>query len=547
MQTSHALAKRGCEINLIMGRNEFDLAADALPYYSLEPNPNLHLHTVCMLRREGKQKIHVSWNGIFHIACLLKIRKMLREKQFHALYTRHPNIADFFLKHRRSLKMPIIFEAHEIFHLTTERKDKIQKMKAQEARIYSKVDGIVTTTKELKDQLKKTFHISSDIAVIPNGVNIEFFESSLEKVKIGRILYVGQLYPWKGVDTLLKAMCFVPKGELHIVGGDKQQIDDLILQADRLSISNRVFFHGHVSPHEVRDFLKSASVVVHPLAKKNTKDAEFSSPLKMFEYMAARIPIVASDLPGIREILTDQVSALLVPPDDPKVLAKGIQLMLDDPKLRQRLSDNAYETVQQHSWAKRAERIEQYILDIHHIKKGQHGKQVDKSHYQFNRYMHKRRWISSWYQLKELMSVQSQKILEVGPGSGVFKQIASMSGVDVKTFDIDEELHPDYIGSVLQMPFENEAFETVCAFQMLEHLPYEHSLKAFQEFKRISSKNIIISLPDARRVWTWIIQLPWGTIEVFIPKPQIRPEKHIFKGQHYWEINKRGFPLKKNY
>ncbi len=64
-------------------------------------------------------------------------------------------------------------------------------------------------------------------------------------------------------------------------------------------------------------------------------------------------------------------------------------------------------------------------------------KQVDKSHYQFNRYMHKRRWISFWYQLKELMSVQTQKILEVGPGSGVFKQIAFMSGVDVKTFDID--------------------------------------------------------------------------------------------------------------
>ena len=325
-----------------------------------------------MLRREGKQKIHVSWNGIFHFACLLKIRKMLREKQIHALYTRHSNIADFFIRHRRSLKMPIIFEAHEIFHLTTERKDKIQKMKAQEARIYSNVDGIVTTTKELKDQLKNIFHISADIAVIPNGVNIEFFESSLEEVRTGRILYVGQLYPWKGVDTLLKAMCFVPKGELHVVGGDKKKIDELILQAGKLNISNRVFFHGQVSPHKVRDFLKSASVVVHPLAQ--TKDAEFSSPLKMFEYMAARTPMVASDLPGIREILTDKISALLVPPDNPAALAEGIKTILEDTAIGKRLADNAHKIVQQHSWAKRAERIERYILDIHHIKKGQHGK-----------------------------------------------------------------------------------------------------------------------------------------------------------------------------
>ncbi len=374
IQTSHALAKRGCEIDLIMGRNEFDLTADVLPYYSLEPHSNLHLHTVSMLRREGNQKIHVSWNGIFHFACLFKIRKMIKEKKYHALYTRHPNLADFFLAHRHSLKMPIIFEAHEIFHLTTERKDKIQRMKAQEARIYSKVDGIVAITQGLKNQLEKIFTISTQISVIPSGVNIDFYEGTGEEKNAGKILYVGQLYPWKGVGALLEAMCYVTEGELHVVGGEKKQIDDLIMKSKNLGISNRVFFHGQVSPQDVKNFIKDASVAVHPLAQKDTAYAEFSSPMKIFEYMAARIPIIASDLPGIREILTDQVSALLVPPDDSKALAKGIQLMLDDPKLRQRLSDNAYETVQQHSWAKRAEWIEQYILDIHHIKKGQHGK-----------------------------------------------------------------------------------------------------------------------------------------------------------------------------
>ncbi|MFA5321608.1 MAG: glycosyltransferase family 4 protein [Smithella sp.] len=367
-QTSHALAKRSCEVELILGKNEYDLLSDVLPYYSLEPHPNLHLHTACMLRREGKQKIHVSWNGIFHFASLFKIRKLVREKKYHALYTRHPNIADFFLRYRKALSLPIIFEAHEIFHLTTERQDKIQKMRAQEARIYSQVDGIVATTKELKDQLEKTFPVSTKIAVIPNGVNIEFYENASGDAKSERILYVGQLYPWKGVDTLLEAMRYVPKGESHVVGGGKKQIDDLMIKAGNLGISNRIFFHGQVSPHKVRDFLKSAAVVVHPLAKKNTKDAEFSSPLKMFEYMAAHIPIVASDLPGIREILTDQVSALLVPPDNPQALAKGIQSIIDDPALGKRLADKAHEIVQQHSWDKRAERIEQYILDVHNAK-----------------------------------------------------------------------------------------------------------------------------------------------------------------------------------
>jgi glycosyltransferase involved in cell wall biosynthesis len=366
VQTSHALAKRGCEVDLILGRNEFDLLTDVLPYYSLEPHPRLHMHTACMLRREGKQKIHVSWNGIFHFTSLLKIRKLVQEKSFHILYTRHLNVADFFLRHRKSLKLPIIFEAHEIFHLTTERQDKIQKMQVQERRIHSQVDGIVATTKELKDQLEKIFPISTQIAVIPNGVNVDFYEGTEKEGKDGTILYVGQLYPWKGVDTLLEAMRYLAERKLHIVGGEKKQIDDLTDKANQMGISDRVYFHGQVPPQKVKDFLKSASVAVHPLARKNTNDAEFSSPLKLFEYMAARIPIVASNLPGIREILTDKVSVLMVHPDDPKALAKGIKSILDDPVLGKRLADRAYETVRQHSWAKRAERIEQFIGDIIH-------------------------------------------------------------------------------------------------------------------------------------------------------------------------------------
>lgn len=365
-QTAHALAQRGCDVHLILGRNEFDLTSDVLPYYSLEPHPSLHLDTACMLRREGKQKIHVSWSGIFHFAGFLKIRALIKKKNVDALYTRHPDIADFFLNFRKSLKIPIIFEAHEIFHLTTKRPDKMAKMQAQEKRIYSQVDGIVATTNELKDQLEQIFPVSTRIAVIPNGVNIEFYDRHPKKELPGSILYVGQLYPWKGVDTLLEAMGHVPRGELHVVGGEEKQIHDLKIKAGKLDISNRVFFHGQVPPLRVRDYLKSASVVVHPLARKNTKDAEFSSPLKMFEYMASRVPIVASDLPGIRDILTDQVSALLVQPDDPKALAKGIQSILDAPALGAQLADKAYETVQEHSWAKRAQRIETFIDHVTH-------------------------------------------------------------------------------------------------------------------------------------------------------------------------------------
>jgi len=93
--------------------------------------------------------------------------------------------------------------------------------------------------------------------------------------------------------------------------------------------------------------------------------ASFTSPLKLFEYMAAGVPIVASDLPSTREILTPEVNAVLVPPNNPQALAAGIQRVLEDRDLANRIAQNALEDVMQFSWKKRAEKI---IIFLHAIR-----------------------------------------------------------------------------------------------------------------------------------------------------------------------------------
>lgn len=92
--------------------------------------------------------------------------------------------------------------------------------------------------------------------------------------------------------------------------------------------------------------------------------ASFTSPLKLFEYMAARVPIVASDLPSTREILCDGVNALLVQPNNPRALADGIQKILNDSQLAERLAQNAYEDVSGYTWEKRAERIIHFLHSV---------------------------------------------------------------------------------------------------------------------------------------------------------------------------------------
>lgn len=173
-------------------------------------------------------------------------------------------------------------------------------------------------------------------------------------------------------------------------------------------------------------------------------------------------------------------------------------------------------------------------------------KQVDKSNYEFGRYMSKERWCRIWHQLDEIKKLNPENILEVGPGAGVFKATAAMFGMKVETMDFDPDLKPDHVASATAMPFRANTYDAVCAFQMLEHLPYDASLQAFAEMVRVSRRFVVISLPDARRVWRYRLYIPKkGAVELLVPRPQIRAPNHEFNGEHYWEVNKRLHPLKR--
>jgi len=173
-------------------------------------------------------------------------------------------------------------------------------------------------------------------------------------------------------------------------------------------------------------------------------------------------------------------------------------------------------------------------------------KQVDKSHYHFSKYIHKRRWISIWHQLNEVLTLKPKNVLELGPGPGLFKLLANHFNLTVETVDLDPDLEPDYVASADKLPMEDDSYDCVCAFQMLEHLPYEQSLQAFNEMVRVAKKNIVISLPDAKRLWFFSMYIPMaGQLSFHIPRPRLHLKPHQFDGEHHWEINKEGYHLNK--
>lgn len=172
-----------------------------------------------------------------------------------------------------------------------------------------------------------------------------------------------------------------------------------------------------------------------------------------------------------------------------------------------------------------------------------HNIQVNKTHYFNEAYNHKARWMSFFYQIKTLQKIKSQNILEIGPGNGWVTFILRDGGLKVTTVDIDKELMPDYVASVNKLPFEDGTFDTVCAFEVLEHLPFESFVGNLKELSRVSSKYVVISLPDKRRILLHLLlKIPFINYKnIFIKIPSFK--KHAFDGQHYWEIGKIGYPV----
>lgn len=177
--------------------------------------------------------------------------------------------------------------------------------------------------------------------------------------------FVGRLHMLdqdKGVGTLVEAAAQVEGVSLALVGGPDEMAERYRAQWQALGQPHERFLYaGQVPPDDVPRYLRAFDVCAmpHPFTEQF---AYYTSPLKLFEYMAAGRAIVASDLPAWADVITHEQDALLVPPSDVHALAAALRRLRDDTALRQQLGDNAYHRAHEHyTWAARAERIKAHL------------------------------------------------------------------------------------------------------------------------------------------------------------------------------------------
>ena len=233
------------------------------------------------------------------------------------------------------------------------------------------VGGVITITERLKDKCVQYGMDPQRVLVAPDGVNLKRFEDLPTKTQARRSLgmpengiivaYIGHFYPWKGVETIVRSMDFLPEEySILLVGGwkdDVTRIKQLAAPAQRKRLSTT----GYVPPEEVIIYLAAADVLVLPTSGNKEIGRYYTSPLKLFEYMAAQRPIVASDLPSLREVLKHKHNAYLVEPDDPQALAEGIHWVVSQPEVAQLMATQAQNDVQEFTWEKRAKRVVEFM------------------------------------------------------------------------------------------------------------------------------------------------------------------------------------------
>lgn len=232
--------------------------------------------------------------------------------------------------------------------------------------------SIVVISKGLENLYKDKFpRISNKIFLSPDGVDISLFDINFSKdecrkrldlpLKSKIALYSGHLYGWKGVNTLARSAEYLAQNEIIIfVGGTKYDLDKFKKENLEHIKNGKVIIFGQRLYEEIPLFLKSADVLVLPNSSKELISRLYTSPLKLFEYMSSKRPILASNIPSLKEILNEE-NAVFFDPDSSKSLYENMHKLFYNQDMCNRISERAFEKVKSMTWNNRAKAILDFI------------------------------------------------------------------------------------------------------------------------------------------------------------------------------------------
>ncbi len=292
---------------------------------------------------------------------------LLNSNEIDIIYTKDPVIAFFFSNSKKIHGKKVIYEIHKLEHILFDMDPSTKQItKKIEISSLNKSDYIIAITNWLKTYGKI---FNKKVSLIPDAFDSKLFkvmDINFCRKKIGIpkddiILMYSGINLRQGINNLITSIKYLKKDRiyLYIVGGLNDQIKRIKELSKNLGIINRIKFTGQVLHDSVPFYLNSADILILPYSR-DSFTMYFSSPLKLFEYMSVKKPIVATNIESIKSYLNEN-NSVLVELDKPLKLAKGIERVLKNKELAKKISENVYKDSKKYSFLKRSRKIKEVI------------------------------------------------------------------------------------------------------------------------------------------------------------------------------------------
>ena len=196
------------------------------------------------------------------------------------------------------------------------------------------------------------------IHTVPNGVSVRRIQPQPEDPDRVVVTFVGTLKPWHGVADLITAAALARQSWSLRIIGDGPEMDSLRAQAGRLGVE--ADFRGAVAPQDIPIHLAGSAIGVAPYPDLGGGEQQYFSPMKVLEYLAAGLAVVASDVGQIPQLLEDGSGrhGVLVAPSDPTALAAALDDLAACPDRRARMGRGGRLLAEErHSWRRTVDRI----------------------------------------------------------------------------------------------------------------------------------------------------------------------------------------------
>lgn len=350
MKTCEALAKNGASVTLIVPNRRNNIYTDPFTHYNCERIFEIKFLSIFDF-------IFIPKFGFFITTLLFSVYLFIYNlfNSFDYFYSRDTWPLLFVMLNKKK----IIYEAHDGVNGFA--------MKV----LMNKISGIVTISNGLRLYYEK-LGFNKPMLNAPDGVTIkdfilEGFDKNKCRLKFNLpinkkiVMYTGHLFKWKGVDTLALSSKRLPKDTIIVfVGGSGNSKKDF---ENKYSNYKNIIILKQQSHDMVPYLLKSADVVVLPNSASEDISRLYTSPMKLFEYMASGIPIVASNLPSICEIL-NSTNSVLVKADNVESLSSGINKILKNPTLANSISKQALSDVKKYDWNIRGASLVSFVKGL---------------------------------------------------------------------------------------------------------------------------------------------------------------------------------------